>query len=100
MDKVSMTQTQATNIIKTLYDIMRSIHKLNSPRLGAECKDFVKRACLAMNDSVHNKIERGEKDGEYVALAEIIKEEEKEWARQAAMYTEADLSTENRIHKK
>jgi hypothetical protein len=102
LDRVSMTASQASNIIKSLYEILRGLHKLNSPRLDTQTKDYLRRACLAMNGSVPNKIEYKEtEDGSHLHLDEIMTREETEWAKWTESEgTEKDVSLEKRVHRK
>ena len=102
LDKVSMTITQANNIIKALYEIVRNIQKMDSPRLGAETKAFLTRCCLAMNDSVSTKLEHDEKgpNGEHRNLAKILEDENKEAKRIKEVESSQEMGQEKRIQSK
>ena len=100
LDKVSMTITQANNIIKNLYEIVRGIQKMNSPRLNTDTKDYLRRCCLAMNDSVPHKIESDGEGSSQRDLAAILEDERKEVERIKAMDSSQDLSQEKRIQSK
>ena len=71
LDRVSMTQNQASNIIKSLYKVVRAVHKLNSQRLNAEHKESIKQCVFNLNKSVPNMIEQD--------LENVIAKEEQQW---------------------
>ena len=57
LDRVAMTQNQASNIIRSLYKHVRAVQKLNSPRLGARDKEYIEKAVITMNKAVPGLIE-------------------------------------------
>ena len=93
LDRVAMTQLQATNIIKSLYSIIREIHKLNSPRLNAEHKAYIKKCVFALNKSVNYQCEAD--------LDVKVQEEERRYKEeQDALHVHEDVGLERRVLNK
>jgi len=94
LDRVSMTLTQANNIIKTLYKLVRGVHQLYSPRLSVRHKEYIKNAVIFMNKSVPGGIEAD--------LEAKIKNEDERIAKEALLNapSEADIGIEKRLHNK
>ncbi len=94
LDRVSMTITQANNIIKSLYKLVRAVHQLDSPRLARWQKEYIKKAVVAMNAAVPGGIEAD--------LITKITAEEVAIAREAELNaaSEQDLGMEKRLHMK
>eukprot|EP00605_Chrysophyceae_sp_TOSAG23-4_P001929 GSChrysophyteH1.ASY1.ANO1.2132.1 assembled CDS len=91
LDRVAMTQNQASNIIRSLYKHVRAVQKLNSPRLGARDKEYIEKAVITMNKAVPGLIEDN--------LEETLKQDKEAYEMELKLNApEADHSTEKRMH--